>query len=310
MTEKRIQIAVELDSQDLREGHDLYAVLYSAIKSRGALPLSQAAEPRAFWDAGHFHLDRVSLFQQAGEAEQQRIVEACGRSLLGESYYIEKCGMYFSAKMSLLASHTQERMLYSMFAADEALHFNWLGNFVSPEEVKDLLRNPFIQLLEELLQQEQGATLAYIVQVILEGWGIHHYQALAKNCLDAGLKKVFERILQDEARHHASGLILFSEQQLTEAELDHLAAILVRFLRMVQSGPQMIVARIEEVKGRLTPEEKRQVFAELDCQTETAKKIATLKSLIKAAAYAEPILARLQHADAFRPFSPAECAAL
>lgn len=310
MAEKSIQIEVGLDSRNLPEGHELYAVLSSAIKSRTALQITSPIQERALWAAEHFYLDRVAIFREAGEAEQQRIVNACGRNVLAESYYIEKCGMYFSAKMSLLARHTQERMLYSMFAADEALHFNWMANFIAAEELQDYLQNPFIQLLEELLQKEQSATLAYIIQVILEGWGIHHYQALAKDCLDAGLKKVFEAILKDEARHHASGLILFNEQQLAEEQINHIVTILVRFFQMVQAGPQMIVGQLERVKGRLSIEQKARAFEELACQSETAKKISTLQSFIKAARYADEILGKLRQADAFRAFSAAQCAAV
>jgi rubrerythrin len=310
MAEKSIQIEVGLDSQDLREGHELYAVLNSAIKSRTALQISRQTQGQTFWAAEHFHLDRVAIFREAGKAEQQKIVNACGRNVLVESYYIEKCGMYFSAKMSLLAEHTQERMLYSMFAADEALHFNWMANFITPEEVEDYLQNPFIQLLEALLQKEQGATLAYMVQVILEGWGIHHYQALTKDCLDASLKKVFEAILKDEARHHASGLILFNEQQLAKEQINHIVTILARFFQMVQTGPQMIVGQLEQVIGRLSIEQKTRAFEELACQAETAKKISTLQSFIKAAEYADEILEKLQQADALRAFSAVECAAV
>jgi rubrerythrin len=309
MAEKSIQIEVELDSQDLREGHELYTVLNSAIKSRTDLQIAKPTQEQAFWAAKHFHLDKVSIFCEASQVEQQRILQACGRNVLAESYYIEKCGMYFSAKMSLLAKNTQERMLYSMFASDEAVHFNWMTNFISPDGVKNYLQNPFIQLIEELLQKEEPATLAYIVQVIMEGWGIHHYQSLAKNCLDASLKKVFETILKDEARHHASGLILFNEQKLTEKQINNIITILVRFFYMVQTGQQMIVSQLEQVKGRLPIEQKALVFAELSCESETAKKISTLKSFIKAAAYADVILEKLEQANSFKAFSAAECAA-
>jgi rubrerythrin len=301
MAEKSIQIEVELDSRDLRKGHELYAVLNSAIKNRTALQPPNQIQGQGFWPAEHFHLDKVALFREAGKIEQQRIVDGCGSNVLAESYYIEKCGMYFSAKMSLLANNTQERMLYSMFAADEALHFNWMSNFIAAEAVQDYVQNPFIQLLEKLLQKEQGATLAYIIQVILEGWGIHHYQALAKHCLDANLKKVFEAILKDEARHHASGLILFNQHQLTKKQINHISGILAGFFQMVQSGPQMVVAQLEQVTGRLSIEQKTRAFEE---------KISILKSFIKAAEYADEILEKLQQADAFRAFNAAECAAV
>nr|AUN37170.1 hypothetical protein [uncultured bacterium] len=310
MSEKSIQIEVELDSHDLCEGHQLYAVLNSAIKSRSDLQITNTSQEQIFWVAEHFGLDKVSIFRKANKAEQQKILQGCSRNVLAESYYIEKCGMYFSAKMSLLAKNTQERMLYSMFASDEAVHFNWMANFISQEDITDFLQNPFIQLIEELLQKEESATLAYIVQVILEGWGIHHYQSLAKNCLDPSLKKVFETILKDEARHHASGLILFNEQKLSEQQLNHIAEILVRFFRMVQTGPQMVVAQLEQVKGQLSMEEKVQLFAELSYASETAKKLSILKSFIKAAAYADVILGKLEQANSFKPFTAAECAAL
>jgi rubrerythrin len=310
MSEKSIQIEVELDSHDIGEGHQLYAVLNSAIKSRTNLQISKATGKQAFWSAGHFHLDKVTIFREAGKAGQQKILRGCSRSVLAESYYIEKCGMYFSAKMSLLAKNTQERMLYSMFASDEAVHFNWMSNFISPDDTTDYLQNPFIQLLEELLQKEESATLAYLVQVILEGWGIHHYQALAKNCLNASLKKVFETILKDEARHHASGLILFNENKLTEQQIDHIITILERFFQMIQTGPQMIVAQLEQVKGHLSMEQKAQVFTELSCESETAKKISVLKSFIKAAAYADMMIEKLERANCFRSFTAAECAAI
>jgi rubrerythrin len=304
MSEKSIQIDVELD---LREGHDLYAVLDSAIKSRTDLRLTNDKSSQVFWSAEHFNLDKVSSFREASEAQRHLIVDGCARNILAESYYIEKCGMYFSAKMSLLAKSAQERMLYSMFASDEALHFNWITNFISPEAVRAFLQNPFINLLEELLQKEERATLAYIVQVILEGWGIHHYHQLAKDCVDANLKKVFEAILKDEARHHASGLILFNEENLTDKQIKNIVAILVRFFRMIQVGPQMIVSQIEQAKGRLSREQKTRVFEQLCCEAETAKKISTLQSLIKAAESADVILETLERAGSFKPFPASEC---
>jgi rubrerythrin len=307
MSEKSIQIDVELDAQDLREGHDLYAVLNSAIKSRTDLQVTNDKSSPVFWNAGHFNLDKVSIFREASEVERHLILNGCARNILAESYYIEKCGMYFSAKMSLLAKSAQERMLYSMFASDEALHFNWLSNFISPAAVCAFLQNPFIKLLAELLQKEERATLAYVVQVILEGWGIHHYHQLAKDCVDLNLKKVFEAILKDEARHHASGLILFNEENLTDKQITKISEILVRFFRMIQVGPQMVVMQIEQVTGYLSRAQKVRVFEELDCQSETAKKISTLQSLIKVAEHAEVILETLKRAGSFRAFTASEC---
>src|SRR5688572_8076972 len=121
-----IQAAIRLDRPDLAGGHDLYAVLHSALKSRSAAPGFRESSARSFWPATHFRLDRVSLFREAVDRERAAILESCSRALMAESYYIEKCGMYFASKMSLMAESTQEQMLYSIFASDEAVHFHWI----------------------------------------------------------------------------------------------------------------------------------------------------------------------------------------
>ncbi|MBI3649926.1 MAG: ferritin-like domain-containing protein [Acidobacteria bacterium] len=306
----KIDIAVRLDAPDWRDDHQLYAVLRSALKSRSPLPLVKAQAAQACWPAAHFKLDRVSLFQNSSAAEQQAIVQACGRNLLAEAYYIEKCGMYFAAKMSLLAATTPERMLYSLFAADEALHFNWIGQFISASQAQAFRHNPFITLIEEVLQCEDRTTLAYVVQVILEGWGIHHYQALARACLDRNLQQVFAAILQDEARHHVSGLMLFNEQSLSAMQIGNLVALLQRFFRLVQAGPQLTVSEIQRVKGTLSKAQKTAVFTELNGEAETANRLHLLKGLLNAAAFAEVMVTRLEAAAAFTPWCAADCAAL
>src|SRR5262249_34244061 len=150
------------------------------------------------------------------------------------------------------------------------------------------------QIFNRPEKKEDRTTLSYIVQVILEGWGISHYHALAKDCLDAGLTAVLENMIRDEGRHHASGLALFNEQRHSAGSLKRLADLLAELLQMVQAGPQMVVSQIERVKGHLSQAQKMRIFAELDCETGTMSKIKTLKSLIKTAACAEAILSELE----------------
>jgi hypothetical protein len=329
----RLDIETRLLAPDLPEGHGLYPVLASALKSRPApqfdagpkmskrIPLSDAVHTaikehfeaeapanRPFWPASYFNLDQMSVYRNSDEAEKRAILLGCGNSLLAEAYYIEKCGMYFASKMCLLSESAQERMLYSLFAADEAVHFNWISGFAPAESVKGFESNPFILLLDEVLQKGDRTTLSYIVQVILEGWGISHYHALAKNCLDDGLATVFENVIRDEGRHHASGLALFNGQRLGAEGLKRLADLLAQLLTMVQAGPQMVVSQIERIKGSLSRAQKTRAFAELDCEAFTLRRIKTLKSLIKMAAGADVILSELERKGSFRPYTASECA--
>jgi hypothetical protein len=230
--------------------------------------------------------------------------------VLAESYFIEKSGMVFAARMTLLAESAQERMLYSLFAADEAVHFNWIANYAASESVAGFVDNAFIRLLDEILQSADKPALTCIVQVVLEGWGISHYHALMRDCLDGDLRATFEKIIKDEARHHASGVILFNEQQPTANQQTAIIDTLRRLLLMVQIGPQAVVAQIERVQGHLSSVQREKVFAELDCERETAKKLDTLKSLIRSTAFANVILDALERQGAFRPYSAIECAAV
>jgi hypothetical protein len=331
----KIEVETRLFAPDLPEGHGLYSVLASSLRSRPAsqfdarrrtprpVPSSDSATPninehfeteaatdRPFWPASYFNLDQAPIYRNSNEAERRAILLGCSHSILAEAYYIEKCGMYFASKMCLLSESAQERMLYSLFAADEAVHFNWVSGFAPAESVKEFEDNPFIRLLDEVLRKEDRATLSYIVQVTLEGWGISHYHSLARNCLDAGLATMLENVIRDEGRHHAGGLALFNDRPPGADGLKRLADLLERLLAMVQAGPQMVVAQIERVKGRMSQAQKTLAFAELDCEGATLNKIKTIKSLIKTAAGADVILSELERKGSFRPHTSSECAAI
>lgn len=308
MPDTSIQTTINPEPADRREGHELQSVLASALRSRAVFERERTNASQIFWPAKHFNLDRVTVFRDADESERERILEGCCRDLLEEAYWIEKLGMYFAAKMSLMAHGTEERMLYSLFAADEAVHFNWISGYVSAERVAASNGNTFITLLNDVLRGEDRLALIYIVQVILEGWGISHYHSLLRDSADAGLKKIFENIIKDEARHHASGLVLFNEQKHSRDQVESLIETMSRILLMIQVGPQSIVSQVERVKGHLSRAQKVKIFEELLCEIETAKKLDVLKSLIRSAACAETIFETLDRNGSFRPYSAFECA--
>jgi rubrerythrin len=309
LSSNTFEIETRLFAPDLPEGHALYPVLASALRSRPA-PKPESPSDRPFWPATYFGLDRLTIFRDSDEGERRAILLGCSRSVLAEAGYIEKCGMSFASKMCLLSESAQERMIYSLFAADEAVHFNWISGFAPAEPVQGFESNPFIRLLDEVLRKEDRRTLSYIVQVILEGWGILHYHALAKDCLDDGLVAVFENLIRDEGRHHACGLALFNNEARRAASgLNRLTDLLERLLSMVQTGPQMVVSQIERVKGRLSQTQKTRAFAELDCEASAMSRIETLKSLIRMTADSGVILSELERRGSFRAYTPSECAA-
>jgi rubrerythrin len=287
----------------------LRRVVSASVRARsdGNVPLVQSTE-RALWPAEYFGLHRVSIFANASQYEQQAILVNCAQGLLGEAYFIEKSGMYYAAKMSLLADSNDERMLYSMFAADEAIHFSWISPYVSEHEVARSDASAFIRQLRDVIASSDKLALAYIIQVVLEGWGLRHYRALSKDCLDAPLQSILTQVIKDEARHHASGLMLVDQQALSESQFNQTVEVLSQFCLAVQVGPQMLVQALERVMGHLSLAQKAQMFAELGAEQESAHKLQVLRNLIHLANLGGRLVEALDQKASLRPFGAQECA--
>ncbi len=285
-------VADMIDLPDLEEAKGLQKIVVASLRARGGKMLPRV-ESGALWPMTHFGLDRVSVFQQATGEQQAQILGICAQGVLAESYHIEKCGMYFAAKMNLLSESTEERMLYSVFAADEATHLSWISAFVVKEAVESAREDSFIQQLQQVIQHENKAILAYVIQVVLEGWGIQHYRQLAKNCLNPILQATLIDIVKDEARHHASGLVLLQEDAL-QASLPRVTELMKYFFSAVQTGPLMVVSAVEKTLGHLSLTQKEKVFAELDCRRQIGDRTQILRELVQAAPWSGHILGALE----------------
>jgi tRNA/tmRNA/rRNA uracil-C5-methylase (TrmA/RlmC/RlmD family) len=190
-----------------------------------------------YWDAAYFNLEKVKVFQDASYEQQQLIVQLANTSLLEEAYAIEKAGVGYMAKMVLLAQTTQERMLYALFSADEATHLAQISQFLLQPPVSKT--DPFLHLLADLVESEDKTVLLFVLQIVLEGWGLTHYKHLAKNCLNPQLSTILKGFLQDEARHHNTAVSLFNDVAIEAASKEQIIETLSLFLPMIQAGPQI-----------------------------------------------------------------------
>lgn len=300
-----MKIAAGLELPHLPESHPLRPILGAALKRRGLglEPRAQAGEP--FWGAAHFGLDRVPIFRGIREREKRAVLLACSRSLLEEGYFIEKLGLAFTAKMTALAHTTEERLLYGLFAADEAAHLVLIGSFL-PEPVPTAAGNPFLALLARVIEEGGKPGLTYIIQVILEGWGVSHYRDLSRGCHDKSLSEALAGIVRDEALHHGSGVALLDGTRIPEAERSFVTEILAALFEMVRAGPQQTAAHLDRAAGGLSRKDLARVFAELDCRVHAARRIERLKTLMEAVE-SGPILERLEAQGALRPMDAEAC---
>ncbi|MCU0541767.1 MAG: ferritin-like domain-containing protein [Oscillatoriaceae cyanobacterium Prado104] len=252
-----------------------------------------------YWDASFFNLNRVKIFQESTDSEQSALLEIANRNLLEEAYCIENAGVGYMAKMVLLAETVEERMLYGLFAADEATHLGQISYFLPEFELTNN-RDPFLRLLAEVVEGTDKTVLLFVLQVVLEGWGLSHYRRLAKECRDRVLAELFSSFLDAESRHHATGNLLFNEIPLAKSSETLITEILVRFLMVVRMGPQNLLSAIERVKGHLSRSQKIQILEELDAETHSRTRLQLLRSLVKGKS-ASAIVQALEERGAFVP---------
>ncbi|MBI4751943.1 MAG: ferritin-like domain-containing protein [Acidobacteria bacterium] len=292
-------IPLRLELPELHQHHRLQRLLDSRVPEVGLA--NQATDRGPLWPASFFQLDRSQIFQEATVEERSAILAGCSRAILEEAFWIEKCGMYFAPKMALMAESLETQMLYCQFAAEEATHFQLISQFLGLTTVSSPSENPFVTFLAQILETESPAVLQFLIQVVLEGWGIAHYRNLAKACLMPDFGGVLERILKDEARHHGSGVVLCSERMFAAPALDRIAEIVMVFLRMIQIGPVMVLGQVEQVKGHLSLSQKSRLYCELDAEESTLRKLRLIQNLIRAVPATSNLVETLDAKGCFTP---------
>ena len=284
----------------------LQQILASALGERlGKQVLPDTLSDALYWDAKFFNLEQVSIFQDASLEEKREILHHANRGLMEEAYFIEKAGMGYMAKMVLLAETTEERMLYSLFAADETLHLSQLRPFFCQEPV--VVNDPFLNLLAEIIAHADKTLLLFVLQVVLEGWGLTHYQYLSKGCCHSLLAALFHGFLRAEAQNHATGVSLFKQVKLSQATQSELVEVLQTFLQMIRVGPQRIVAAIAQVKGDLSRSQKILILEQLNTEYHSGTRLKLLRSLMHKAG-ATLIVEQLEQRNLFQPLPAHQCA--
>ena len=291
-----------LNLPDIDREDKLNRILSSALEKTNGYAKNVSTSLVNYWDANYFHLDRVKIFEDSTPAEQSSILQLCNLGVLQEAYFIEKAGLGYMANMILLAETTQERMLYGLFAADEVSHFSHISSFLPTPKVNN---SPFLDLLENVVESDDKTVLLFVLQVVLEGWGLTHYRSIASSCQNPQLKSILQGFLQDESRHHATGVTLFENKVLSKSSQD-IVEILAMFLQMVQVGPQSVVTAVEQVKGHLSKAEKINIFAQLDTERHSGSRLKLLQNLISLP-NTKNIVETLESKGSFQPLKPSQC---
>jgi hypothetical protein len=270
------------------------------MNSRYRPTSGKPASSPLYWEAESFGLQNVSLFQRAALGQQKAILQGLSLMLLREAFAIERAGMAFAAKMVLLSDDLDARILYSQFAAQEAEHYQMIASHIQGEP-SDLDQDPFLGLLKNAIEEGDRMTLTLVIQVLLEGWGLLHYRKLQKDCVSESLSRDLKQILADEAHHHGSGVALFDEARLTNA--DHCRRVLQKLLAMVRMGPVGLLHELSQVLGPLDTQQTMRVMDELNHPEQSSQKLMQLRGILKNAGAVE-LLDSLE--SSFDPFTSHE----
>ena len=275
------QIYVEnyLEDEIPASPRDLAPFLKSILKRRSVETRPDIEDPSILWPYEFFGLDSQSIYGEADSYQQHQILKNLCQSKLEEALYIEKSGMTYAAKMALLAKNPHERSLYNMLSADEALHFQMIASWVPEPRAPG--RQPFLKVLNQVVENGGYASLIFVAQVLLEGWGLSHYLGLYKSCLNPHLQASLKSILKDEAIHHGSGLVLTKQNPFIGGEKDLVYTIIHDFFQLVRLGPLGLATEIAEASGGLTSNQSDMIFQEHDAQRKIHADLKTLTELIE-----------------------------
>lgn len=292
-------IQARLGMPHLPEGHRARVVLDAALGRAGPRPAPAPMGWEDRWDDDFWGLRPVWAWRDPGPAGRAAVRAAAGRGAVEEAWFVECVGVAFSARMVALSESLEERMVHACAGADEAAHLALFGAWVAPAGEGDT----FHRLLARLIEEGDRSTLIFVIQVVLEGWGLSWYRELATHTRDPGLADAFEAVLRDEARHHGAGLALCPGAPPGEAAVEVLSA----FLGMVRAGPVALAGHVEAALGPLARAERGELYRRLDATGHAGRRLALLRRLMErpvdglGRGVAEPVVAALEGRGLFRP---------
>ncbi|MBS1956315.1 MAG: ferritin-like domain-containing protein [Cyanobacteria bacterium SZAS-4] len=281
-----IHVRNNLDAPHAGKDSPLYKMI-AGKTGAVSLPSLNMLDYSSLWSADWWGFDSCPVYANLSVEKQNDVLARCNQSLLTEAYFIEKSGLAYSAKMVLTARNTDEAQLFALIGADEAKHLAWIEPYVSAD-AKQLPRGHFLSFLSNLIEEYPPKLLVYLVQIILEGWGLDHYNRLAKSCAHPELAKLFAAILKDEALHHRSGNVLFDASQLSQRDYSLIEDALQHYSLMVRVGPQGALAIVDEVAGGLSNSDLQSVLVALRHEDETQRKLLLLRQLMN-----QPLVSRV-----------------
>lgn len=281
-------------AHNLAANDPLVTIMHKAAVIKKDSPYSK---DEIYWNQHHYHLAHSSYFNDLPESKQQDILLSLNHKSLSLSYYIEKFGLNYGAKMILAAESTEEKSLYALFSSDEVKHRLWLESFLQKDIIDNIEFHPLLNSLGLCLNEGNKNSMVFTIQVILEGFGLFHYGNLRETCQNPKLKEVFSDILKDEALHHGMGVVLAQRMVLDKETKSQIFDLTARFVRALIEA-EWVLKTLNENSDGLTTSQVTKFKQEIGWQDQIQARTEKLKALIKKVGYVG-LVEELEGADIF-----------
>lgn len=267
-----------------RENKEFLNLLDLTAKVHGENRQATVKIDQIIWNEDFFHLADSSLWKSLTAKKKNQVLINLGQKILQEAYFIECAGMAYAGKMNLAAKTKEERAFFCFVGEEEAKHLRLIESLTNFNTALSEIPS-FALLIGEIIQEASKPSHLLLIQILLEGWGLHYYKSLAKASLDEDVANAFKSILKDEIRHHSAGVLLFASHKkqmgLTPVEVAEFVNYLERIAFMVKIGPY---GPCEEICKQLdvpcTPEQLETFLAETNAVGMTSEKLTILEQLL------------------------------
>ncbi len=263
-----------------------HLLLNTGLKQKGIPTRETSTFETIHWGAETYNLEKSKLYNGLSEEKKKQVLKSLNQNTLLELLRIERIGTELSRCMSDHASHDNEHLIYTMISGEEVNHYMSLASFVSEEAIKND-SNPMVDLVGQVMHSRDKAAITFTLQVVLEGFSLGYVRKLKQQCKSEDLQAAFNMIIQDEARHHGTGMITFKDQQNSSKPWDlkqtNTLNPLKGFLNMFQVGPLTIVQAVERASEGLTDAQRIQLLNELDAEKSAQDYLDDLKKIMVSA---------------------------
>jgi rubrerythrin len=285
-----------LNTPHLPPGHALFQVLDPMFASRGAERKKEIL-PHLCWGAGRFGLEKTESFLSLTASQKDALLLRLTELNLSLSYFIEKSGHNYASKMILSSEASEEKTFYALIASEEATHLRMFMNSMWFTPTLESHFHPMLPVLSDAIRWGTHDALVFVVQVLLEGFGISHYTALKDSCLDPDLKASFQSILKDEARHHGAGLILSKAITLDSESEDQVFELSRKFIRSLETA-HWVPEAFKAIGKSLSVHETNKLFEQMGFKTVLEQRMERLREMFLKVDY-QNIFKRLEIDGAF-----------